>query len=95
MWEAKASKPGSPDRTTDHTPMRTKLRPITAHLHAAPADYGERPPRCQRRALEDDHHEIDELIHLARRGKPEGRRPSLIQAADSRPSMSPRIGRKR
>jgi len=33
MWEAKASKPGSPDRTTDHIPMRTKLRPITAHLH--------------------------------------------------------------
>lgn len=34
IWEAKASKTGSPDRTTDHTPMRTKSRPITAHLHA-------------------------------------------------------------
>ena len=31
-------------------PMRTKLRPITAHLHAATLETGERPPRCQRRA---------------------------------------------
>ena len=30
MWEAQASKPGSPDRTTDHTPMRTKPRLIPA-----------------------------------------------------------------
>ncbi|KAB0510884.1 hypothetical protein F7R05_22030 [Pseudomonas koreensis] len=65
------------------------------HLHHLMTENGERPPRCQRRALEDDHHEIVELIRLARRGKPEGRRPSHIQAADSRPSMSPRIGRKR
>jgi len=26
IWEAQASKPGSPDRTTDHTPMRTNTR---------------------------------------------------------------------
>jgi len=53
---------------------------------------GERPQDANGAHWEDGHHEIDELIHLARRGKPEGRRPSLIQAADSRPSMSPRIG---
>nr|DAM66954.1 MAG TPA: hypothetical protein [Caudoviricetes sp.] len=41
IWEAQASKPGSPDRTTDHTPMRTTntaMRPPasnpTGELHA-------------------------------------------------------------
>jgi hypothetical protein len=34
MWEAKASKPGSPDRTTDHTPLRTNTRHRAGHLHA-------------------------------------------------------------
>ena len=58
MWEAQASKPGSPDRTTDHTPMRTKPRLIPATCMQKPEN-GERPPRCQRRALEDDRHEID------------------------------------
>ncbi|XAI64959.1 hypothetical protein FLBKAEYF_CDS0053 [Pseudomonas phage PSA-2T] len=33
MWEAKASKPGSPDRTTDHTPMRMSTHRESGPLH--------------------------------------------------------------
>jgi hypothetical protein len=33
MWEAKASKPGSPDRTTDHTPMRMSTHRESGLLH--------------------------------------------------------------
>lgn len=40
MWEAQASKPGSPDRTTDHTPMRTKPRLIPAtRVKTQPEDH--------------------------------------------------------
>lgn len=44
--------------------MRTNIRSRAGHLHATSPENGERPPSCQRRALKDDHHEIDERFIL-------------------------------